>query len=647
VLNIPLSDIARFRIGVDHQERDGYVHNNTGIGPSDFNDINYTAARASLVVDLTPDLENYTIVTYTRSDTNGDITKLTNASPTSLLGILGSAQLAREAGTGFYTAQNDEPNPRTLLTTWRAINTTTWRASDALTVKNIASYAELRESFLSSLFGTDLDLHDAAPLLGPLAALVPPGSKILFAESAPYAGHDTAAQSTFTDELQFQGNAMENKLNYQFGGYIEASDPLASSGSQSPLFANCADAADFMCANPIGAASINYTVAQTKTRNYGIYAQGTYAITDQLKLTGGIRYTWDRESDFSFLRGYNFAPFNPFQAPAINYKCNDGQRFPGIFPVTDNDSCRNTLKEKAEKPTWLIDLDYKPSDDILIYAKWARGFRAGGLVPQAPSGIDATGAQVGTNFQTYAPEKVDDFEIGLKSQFRGPVPVTFNINGFYNNFSNQQLLSSLLPDTAAGSNAGVASGIINAGKSKIYGVEVEATISPFAGFTLDGSYTYLHAELRQVNAVSGCDGTYCVSFPALAGDPLPLAPKNKFSITGSYTLPVDPGIGRITFSATETYRSRYLTNYIDKNTPGLPPEAAALSYEKAVALLNLNVNWTGIAGSPVDLSLFATNVLGEHYFTGESGLFSAVQFETQSYGEPRMFGARLKFHFGG
>jgi hypothetical protein len=62
VINTPLGSKARLRMGVDQMSREGYQKNVSGIGPKDFNDINYIAGRASLVVDITPDLENYTIV---------------------------------------------------------------------------------------------------------------------------------------------------------------------------------------------------------------------------------------------------------------------------------------------------------------------------------------------------------------------------------------------------------------------------------------------------------------------------------------------------------------------------------------------------------------------------------------------------------
>ncbi len=54
VLNVPLSDTFRVRLGVDRMKRDGYLHNTSGVGPKDFDDVNYWAARLSIVADLTP-----------------------------------------------------------------------------------------------------------------------------------------------------------------------------------------------------------------------------------------------------------------------------------------------------------------------------------------------------------------------------------------------------------------------------------------------------------------------------------------------------------------------------------------------------------------------------------------------------------------
>src|SRR5262249_11362134 len=82
VFNAPLGERFRLRLALDHQDRKGWLHNISGIGPSDYNDVDYTAVRGSLVVDVTANVENYTIASYSKSDTNGSLQKMIACDPT-------------------------------------------------------------------------------------------------------------------------------------------------------------------------------------------------------------------------------------------------------------------------------------------------------------------------------------------------------------------------------------------------------------------------------------------------------------------------------------------------------------------------------------------------------------------------------------
>ena len=480
VMNAPLGDNARLRIAVDHETRDGYAVNDTGIGSSRFNDINYTAVRASLVVDLTPELENYTIVSYLNSDNNGPAQKLVacnpSTAPANLLGILACAQLAQEQakGAGFYTVQSTLAKTESALEQWQIINTTTWHASDSLTVKNITSYAQLRDDLRSPLFGTNFDLHNFSPFF-------PAGTTILFASSNPLPGHATANQSTFTEEFQLQGRALANRLAWQAGAYLEISDPLGLSGSQGARLLSCVDSAAFNCTNPLGSGTVNYNAGVTRYHDVGLYAQGSYELTAKLKLTGGIRYTWDRVGNDSTLIAYKIISPTMKTASCTN-------------PTTVVDGCNLHIRERSQAPTWLIDLDYKPIDAILLYAKYSRGYRSGGVAPNVP-----------TQFDSFKAEKVDAYEAGIKTTIRGPVRGTFNVAGFYNDFSNQQLQLGFFPNP--GAPVAPSSGIVNAGKSRIYGVEVESALQLFRGFELDGSYTYLNTRLQSIDIPASAPGS--------------------------------------------------------------------------------------------------------------------------------------------
>ncbi|MEO6717695.1 MAG: TonB-dependent receptor plug domain-containing protein, partial [Novosphingobium sp.] len=83
VINIPLADTLKVRLGVDRMVRDGYLRNigilGDGLNGRDkgMGDVDYWAVRASIVANLTPDIENYTVATYAHTRSNGIIPKLT------------------------------------------------------------------------------------------------------------------------------------------------------------------------------------------------------------------------------------------------------------------------------------------------------------------------------------------------------------------------------------------------------------------------------------------------------------------------------------------------------------------------------------------------------------------------------------------
>jgi iron complex outermembrane receptor protein len=614
VFNTPLGDKARFRIGVDHEDRDGYAKNDSGIGPKAFDDINYTAVRASLVVDLTPDLENYTIASYSRSDTNGSVFGLFTCNPENSLGFFSCGQLAAKK-KGFYQVESDITDPYSRMSQWQVINTTTWHASDTLTVKNIASYAQFKDSLRSDNFGTDWTLPLPAAFGGP--------QPITFTTVNPTPGLAQGDQSTFTEELQFQGRALNDRLTWQAGGYLEISDPLGRVGASGPTLLTCSNAAALQCTDYFGlltgaaTGSVSVQSGTIRFDDKALYGQASYALTDQLKLTGGIRYTWDTVSADEAIATYQFpAPNTP-----VGYCVSADARNPSL-PITALSDCELHYHNKSSAPTWLIDLDYKPIDNVLLYAKYARGYRQGSVNPYAAEG-----------YTSFGPEKVDSYEIGLKSSFRGAVRGTFNVSGFYNNFTNQQIQVGFTSSTG---NVTPTQGIVNAGKSRIWGAEVEASLTPFTGFTLDGSYTYLNTKLTSLSAPPLVAGSRfdTIEFTSAPGDPLPLSPKHKATITGTYRLPVSPALGRIDVGATFTYTARQLVT-----------SASPFGYLKPTKLLNLNLNWNGVAGSNFDVSLFATNVTAEKYYLTVAGFYNNLGFESGQLGEPRMFGGRLRYHF--
>ncbi len=660
VVNIPLGDQAAVRFGIDDQRRDGYLENTSGIGPDDFNGVNYTAYRGSLRVDFTPTLTNTVMATYTDSDTHGSSQRLVRAVAGgglfprfNALGALGEAQLAAQ-GSDFYEFQQDLANPESVLRTWQLINTTTWDINNNLRFRNIVSYGELTNDQVSPIFGTNLETAGGDP--------------ISFSITSPV--NHTASQGTFTEEARFEGSNFDDRLTWQGGAYFEYSMPQGVAGSFSPVLANCGniatlsaddvltrnaafDAVMNACSAPLGDGQgvVNVTTGETTAQTTGVYLQGTYDVNEQLALTLGYRYTWDRiKNEANQFTHFLSSTGGLFDPPA------DFGGFIGTPPGTDfgpsicsnpqaslADNCSAVYSVSTEAPTWLVGLDYTPFEDLLLYAKYARGYRSGTISPN-----------VVPPFTSSAAEQVDTYEIGSKWSFEaGGMPGILNVSLFFNDFESQQLQVGFVRfDIPAAPTAAP----LNVGASEIYGAEIQFSIQPIDGLTLALDYAYLQTEIiESPAAVDGNGdgipdpfvpdpvfGPYLVVGSIFPGDPLVLSPENKFTLSAQYELPLDENIGRVTLGAQLIHTDEQITAAGNATLTGFED----LANLEETDIVNLNIGWEQMFGSSFDLNVFGTNVTEEEYFTYIPGIAQVTGIQTASVGAPSMYGVSLTYRFG-
>jgi iron complex outermembrane receptor protein len=578
------------------------------------------------VWDVTPDIENYTIVTWSDSHTHGYVPKMIFANPAFPLRTAANIAQVAALGNDFWDVSNGEPNANEHIKQQQAINTTTWLATDTLTVKNIVSYGTFRQAQSSSIYGEN------GVTAGPPISY----NQAISVITAP--GAYNVSQSTLTEEIQLQGRPTEN-LNYQAGFYYESAKPLNGfQRTYSPQLIDCQDVLALLCRSIAGPSS-SVSISQSKYtfRNRGIFAQSTYNFTDQWALTAGIRYTADNTTGLGQPLKVTFTstPAGVLGTPIYNCSNPAGLVVGGTSAEiqADRSRCNFPRSASSKKPTWLIDLDYKPISDVLIYAKYARGYRQGGV------NVSSYG------LETWGPEKVDTYEAGAKTTFRSFISGTFNISAFYNSFSDQQLqLGGVICTTGELTTNPTqcpfipanAAGIANAGKSLIKGIETETSLNLVRGLNLDLNYTYLKTVIQTISAPSPPLGFTKLN-TAAAGGAIPLTPTNKFAATLSYTLPLPEDIGRITLSGNTTYQSSTFGS--------VSSQSSGLYVLPSQRLYNANINWNSILGQPVDLSLFSTNVTQRKFRTFTTG--ASFGFDSAILNEPRMFGARVKYNFGG
>jgi len=609
VINSPVGDSVRLRLAVDHQERDGYLDNFSGIGPSDFGNMDYTAVRASMVVDVTDTLENYTILRFTTSDNNSYPGSVFSCGP----GVFGAfpgfcgADLANRKATGndgFYDVYSFVPDPVSEQDLGQLINTTSWEVNDNFSVKNILSYADFETKNRSALFGTDWNW-----------TLTPTPQPFQFQMVGTNPDFPTTDQGTVVEELQFQGTSLEERLEWQTGLYYEKSEPDGDYGAQSPAIISCdlsttgsSNPADFRCNDFLGGlagmtvGSVQSTRGGVTYENAAVYAQGTYDLTDEWNVTAGVRYTDDKTTGKV--------------TDTVNY-------FPGVlgggfFPSNGQLVEYRTPESQSSEPTWLFGTGYHPTSDVMVYAKYARGYRQGSVNNGGTTGFD-----------THDPETVDSYEIGAKTSFFGRFPATFNVAAFYNDLQDQQIQFGYFKFSGVGTTA-----IVNAGGSTIWGMEADGDIHVTDSVLLSASYTYLNTNVDEI-IFPDIPSPQEVSTTTAEGEPLPYSPENKFAVTASYLVPVDPQWGDMRASATYAW--------VD-DMQAVSEAASALATLPSYGLLNLNFDWSGVGGKPIDLSIFATNVTDEEYITSISGTYNNG-IETGQVGVPRMYGVRLRYNF--
>jgi iron complex outermembrane receptor protein len=625
VLNVPLAETFKVRLGVDRMKRDGYMHNRSGIGPTDYNNTDYLYVRGSILAELTPDLENYFVAHYSNSDTNGYASRIvacnrTPTASTAFTSALACAQLDRmnAAHYGPLDTEVGEPSPFFKVKQWQVINTTTLHASDELTIKNLASYSEITSDLRYSLAGENFILGPTTRFSTTTISTVP--------------GAHSNDQWTFTEELQFQGNSLDGHLKWQAGGYLEISESPSFNEGNTIVFMACQNLNTLQCTDVYGGLVSQALGSPTPVGNISnarqkstfidkaLYAQASYEFSDRISATAGIRYTSDITKALNEATRYLYFP--PIPSPTGTNPiriCNDRLTF-GFKIVTDPGQCAKDFRTTSSKPTWTIDLDYKPTDDILLYAKWSRGYRAGGI------------AVLNLGLETWQPEKLDSYEIGLKASFHGAVHGYFNAAAFYNDFTNQQLVS-----TTRDKVTGVAQGnaILNAGSSTIKGFEIDSAITLFDSLDLALGYTYLDTKIDKLDVP--VSPIYNLDLLVKQGDPLPQVPKNRINVSAKYTLPLDDSLGKISFGATFVHTDEQFFNR--NSAPGYVNLPAS-------DVLNLNANWDHVLGQPVDLSVFVTNVTNELIDVVHGGEYASIGYESVQYAAPRMWGVRLRYSFG-
>ena len=528
-VNVPLGDKAALRAV-------GYLTNYAGfvdaIGPAagkDINDGQRYGGRISVLIEPTDNLRITPRVIYQKVESNG-------FNRSEIWNLYANPQTTTVPAYTFkenqqYLKLREKFTDEMVLADLKIEASLT----DAIDLTSVTSY--LRRDILVS--------RDASALSGSVSIdLGFPAAGVDLASNL----HDTTKLDTFSQEVRLASSG-EGPFQWVVGAFYTDIERTYDQRLPTPGYdaftdarfgagTSAAVANGFPLNSPYNA-HLPYSIKQ-----YAVFGEGTYQLTERLKATAGARY-------------YNFEEERTFKSG-------------GLFSNGDN----QTDKTKSDGVSPRVILSYAATEDITFNAGASKGFRLGGVNDPLNAGLcTAEDRALFGGFQSYKDESLWNYELGMKAR-RGSA--TFNVAGFYNKISNLQVTLD----------AGSCSSriVFNVDKAHASGVEFELGLNPARGLTFDISGSVMDSKFDTT-----LPGALTAATGIRDGNRLPSVPKFQITVSGGYEFPVTDSLTGFVNGSVQHVGSRYTQPADQENNPrtfvhGLPYLGAPASASTTVDL---------------------------------------------------------------
>jgi len=390
-------------------------------------------------------------------------------------------------------------------------------------------------------------------------------------------------QHQFSEELRLSGDAFEDRLKWLIGAYY------------------LDEKVDETLSVRIGIAGAFRAVVQDnrvrpKTETRAIFTQETFALTDKLSVTAGIRYNYEKKT---------------VPAEARNL-------ITGAFILAP------TIKEESWS-SWTpkLSLEYQATPDALLYASYSEGFKSGGYDYSITT----------TAFLPYGPEKVATYELGFKTEWLNR---RLRVNGaaFQNDYQDLQLRATTLPGTfnCPATVLPSCSSIVNASTVRIRGAEMEVVARPLPGLDLFANAGYVENKFTKIDPILLATNAANPTNGANFNSKLPRTPKWTVAAGGQYGFEVGD-LGRATLGADYSYRSGH--DFLLASSPVVHQDGYGLWNARAI-FTTRDQDW--------QFALEGTN-LGNRRYINAVLLSTAFNFASVHYGPPDLWSVSVKRKF--
>ncbi len=518
VLNLPFGDIGGLRVTGFYGKYDGNIFNAATNVNRYVNGYERYGARATLVLDITPDF-TATIIGDWRKANDECCAEVIGTAPgavnttatvagvanTPVIAIPAATVQGALAGAPFRGDQSriirQNQITQSRQTSYGVSAQFDWTLGTQ-TVTSITAFRSFDENeirdgdFLDTAYVGLNQLHDVGPQTG----------------------------RTFTQELRLTSPGGQF-FNYVLGAFyswaktdrtftrndIVCNPPTPTTLPVTPFttLTPCGSAAAFPTTLPTGTATFGSVF-----KNLAFFGQGTINIAPSFRLIAGLRYTSDQldvyHSRTTALSGPGINP--NFDAGVYN---NGATNPAGGFIAGPSNGIPFTSKATSTNWSGKGGAQFDLSRNSMVYATYSRGYK--GPAFNIFYNLTATGAGV------IAPETSDSYEIGTKNTLFGG-KLVLNLAAYYAKYKNFQANN---PDIVAGV---VVTRFTNAGDISTRGVEGDFLIRPARDLNISGGLAYTDAKVDAFRAPPGAAATAIVP----AGTPLAYAPKWKGSLGVDY-----------------------------------------------------------------------------------------------------------------
>ncbi len=347
---------------------------------------------------------------------------------------------------------------------------------------------------------------------------------------------------------------------------------------------------------------------EIETVTYGVFFQGEYAVTDQLRLIAGVRYN-DEDKDTDTFSGFSTDV--------------DGNPLPGVNPDGLNgraiDIYRYELRpersasQQFDETTYRAGVEWDFSDDIMFYANYSTGFLSGG--------VNADGS-------AFEQQESDAYEAGMKSRFFDNT-LQANVAIYYNEYTD--LTTQELVDVGGGV---FQTRTVNGGEIETTGLEADITWIPDDQWIITAGLSIMDNEFGEfgvANPFVQANGVDAV-FIDLEDDTPPWAPDLTLSLSVGYDFDLGD-MGRVTPFLQFYYSDEYNTD--DVVTYSTQEQDSYTKTDFRLIWTNNNQN--------MEAEAFVENIEDEEVLARTNvGGFDLVQ---TSYLYPRNYGVKFTYSF--